>query len=197
MIKEVKLDARSVKTRKKIKQAVLVCLKNTAPDDIKVTKVTALSKISRNSFYTHYSSISDVLDDIFKEVELVFDNILTKLDINDFLKAPYPYMKEIFSPLNENAAFSEFIIFSKFSTVFMQRLIDSITDRFIAIYNMQKNDVPQSIPYLINFAVSGTFHFVYKWYKDGKQAPFDEILLKISILIKNTVQMMSEVKTKI
>jgi AcrR family transcriptional regulator len=197
MIKNVKLDARSLKTRSKIRKAVVVCLKTTAPEDIKVTKITALSKISRNSFYTHYSSVNDVLDDIFFEVESVFANIFNKIDINDFLKNPYPYLKEIFAPLNETPAFSEFIIFSKFSTVFMQRLIDSLTDKFISIYSLQKSEMPQSIPYLINFAVSGIFHFVYKWYKDGKKAPFDEILLKISILIKNTISMISEVKTKI
>ena len=197
MIKDVTLDARTLNTRSKIKRAVMVLLKNSSPEDIKVTKITTLAKISRNSFYTHYSSVSDVIDDIFNEVVSIFGGIINKIDIDDFIKNPYPYMKEMFAPIYENSAFSEFIVFSKFSTIFMQHLITSITDDFTKIYLQKRKEYAESMPYLINFAVSGCFHFIYKWYKDGKPVPIEDILSQVSVLILNTAKMLSEVKTKI
>ena len=64
MENKFKQDKRSLKTRKAIKLALFKMLKTTDMDSISITALTKLAGINRNSFYTHYTSIYNIIDDI-------------------------------------------------------------------------------------------------------------------------------------
>ncbi len=194
MDKVKKIDKRSLRTRALIKKAVMVSLKKKRPEEIAVTEITKIALISRNSFYTHYNSVQDVLKDIFSDVLDTFDLVLSKYEYSEFEKDPFPCLREISVPLIANSAFSEFVIFSKTSNSFVQGIIDSLTEKFYNKYLENRGTAKDSIPYLVNFLVSGSINFVYKWFKDGKKVPFDQILMDISTLIKNGITMIKEIK---
>ena len=194
MNKTKKVDKRSLRTRALIKKSVMILLKKKRPEEIAVTEVTKIALISRNSFYPHYKSVQDVLKDIFSDVLDMFDLVLSKYEYSEFEKDPFPCLKEISMPLIANSAFSEFVIFSKTSNSFAQGIIDSLTDKFYNKYLEHKGFAKDSIPYLVNFIVSGSINFVYKWFKDGKTVPFDQVLKDISILITNGIVMIKNIK---
>ena len=196
-MKDKKLDKRSLRTRSLIKKAVAVLLKKKRPEEIAVTEITKIALISRNSFYTHYTSVSDVLNDMFTEILDTFDRILSKYDYNDFQNNPYPCLKEISVPLFENTAFAEYVVFSKNSNVFVQNIIDALTDRFYNLYLSNRGTAHENIPYMINFLVGGSIQFVYKWFKDGKTVPFDEVLKEASILITDGINTIRSIKNNI
>ncbi len=196
MDKVKKIDKRSLRTRSLIKKAVIVLLKKKRPNEIAVTEVTKIALISRNSFYTHYNSVNDVLEDIFSDVLDNFDTVLSKYEYSEFEKNPYPCLKEISLPLIANSAFSEFVIFSKNSNSFVQGIIDALTDKFYKKYINNRGSAHDSIPYLVNFLVAGSINFVYKWFKDGKNVPFDKILKDISVLITEGIVMIRNVKNQ-
>lgn len=191
-----KTDKRSIRTRSLIKKAVIILLKKKRPNEIAVTEVTKLAVISRNSFYTHYTSITDVLDDIFNDVLNNFDIVLSKYNYSEFEKNPYPCLKEISIPLIENSAFSEFVIFSKSSNLFVQGIIDSLTDKFYNKYLENRGSAHANVPYLVNFLVAGSINFVYKWFRDGKKVPFDQVLIDISQLITKGIVMIRKIKNQ-
>lgn len=194
MDKLKKTDKRSLRTRMLIKKSVMILLKKKRPEEIAVTEVTKIALISRNSFYTHYNSIQDVLHDVFNDVLDNFESILSKYSYSEFEKDPYPCLKEISLPLIENLAFSEFVIFSKSSNTFVQGIIDSLTEKFYNKYLENRGSARKTIPYLVNFIVSGSINFVYKWFKDGKNVPFDQVLKDISLLITNCIAMIRNIK---
>lgn len=191
-----KTDKRSIRTRSLIKKAVIILLKKKRPNEIAVTEVTKLAVISRNSFYTHYTSITDVLDDIFNDVLNNFDIVLSKYNYSEFEKNPYPCLKEISIPLIENSAFSEFVIFSKSSNLFVQGIIDSLTDKFYNKYLENRGSAHANVQYLVNFLVAGSINFVYKWFRDGKKVPFDQVLIDISQLITKGIVMIRKIKNQ-
>lgn len=193
MIKEVKNDKRSLRTRSVIKKSVMVLLKSKRLDDIGVSEIAKIALISRNSFYTHYNAVSDVLDDIFSDILTRFDEVIVKYDYDEFIENPYPMLKELSSPLTDNSAFSEFVVFSKNSSIIVQRIIDTLTERFYSAYVKKRGEVT-NVAFLINFMVAGNIHFINKWYKDGKPVPFDDILLQISKIVKEGVTMLRDVK---
>ena len=196
MIKNKKMDKRSIRTRTLIKKAVIVLLKKKRVNEIAVTEVTKIALISRNSFYTHYSSIADVLDDIFTDVLDTFDLVLSKYDYSEFEKDPYPCLKEISMPLIENSAFSEFVIFSRNSNTFVQGIIDSLTDKFYNKYLQNRGTAHENIPYMVNFLVAGSINFVYKWFKDGSFVSFEIVLKDISKLITEGIKMIRNIKNE-
>ncbi len=193
MEKQLKNDKRSLRTRSVIKKAVMVLLKTKRVEEIGVSEIAKIAIISRNSFYTHYNAVSDVIDDIFNDIISRFDDILIRYDYNDFIVDPYPLLKELASPLTDNSAFSEFVVFSKNSTVIVQGIIDALTDKFYNMYKINRQNSVK-VSYLINFIVSGSVQFVYKWFKEGKPAPFDEVLIQVSLLVKEGVKMIREIK---
>lgn len=193
MNKILKNDKRSVRTRSVIRKAVMVLLKTKRIDEINVSEIAKIALISRNSFYTHYNTVLDVLDDIFNDISFRFDEILLRYEYNELINNPYPMLKELSAPLVENSAFAEFVVFSKNSTFIVQGIIDSLTDRFYKIYINSRQDSIK-VSYLINFLVSGSVQFVYKWFKDGKNVPFNDVLLQVSALVKEGIKMLREVK---
>lgn len=193
-MKDQKLDKRSLRTRSVIKKAVAVLLKKKRPEEIAVTEITKIALISRNSFYTHYTSVSDVLNDMFTEILDTFDKILSKYDYAEFEKDPYPCLKEISVPLFENTAFSEYVVFSKNSNLFVQNIIDALTDRFYSLYLKNRGQAHENIPYMVNFLVGGAIQFVYKWFKEDKPVPFDEVLKGASLLITDGIKTIRAIK---
>lgn len=193
-MKEKKVDKRSLRTRTVIKRAVAVLLKKKRPDEIAVTEITKIALISRNSFYTHYNSVSDVLNDIFLDITETFDQILAKYDYSEFENNPYPCLKEISVPLFTNTAFAEYVIFSKNSNVFVQNIVDALTDRFYNLYLQNRGTANARIPYMVDFLVSGSIQFVYKWFKDGKTVPFDDVLKDVSALITEGIKTIRSIK---
>ncbi len=194
MNKLIKTDKRSVRTRSVIKKAVMVLLKTKRIDDIGISEIAKIALISRNSFYTHYSSVSNVLDDMFLDVINKFDDIILRYDYDEFVENPYPMLKELFSTITDNSAFSEFVVFSKSSTLIVQMLIDSLTDRFYLAYQKKRTGNTVNVSYLINFLVAGCIQFIYKWYKDDKPVPFENILEQISKIVKEGIFMLRDVK---
>ena len=95
MNNKIKNDKRSIRTRSVIKKSVMVLLKSKRLEDIGISEIAKIALISRNSFYTHYNSVSDVLDDIFLDIITRFDDIIVKYDYDEFIENPYPMLKEL------------------------------------------------------------------------------------------------------
>ena len=182
-----------IRTRSVIKKSVMVLLKSKRLEDIGISEIAKIALISRNSFYTHYNSVSDVLDDIFLDIITRFDDIIVKYDYDEFIENPYPMLKELSIQLTDNSAFSEFVVFSKNSSVLVQRIIDTLTERFYSAYSKKRGEF-RSVAFLINFIVAGSIHFIYKWYRDDKPVPFDDILLQVSKIVKEGILMLRDVK---
>lgn len=182
-----KKDKRSVRTRTQIKMALMVLLKNKPTDTITVSEITALAHVNRNSFYTHYKTISDVLSDIYESVFEMFSEVFDKYSYLELIEDPYYFLKEITLILLENPAFAEYVMFSKDSSKLVQDLIDSLSDIIYQKYMDARNDSNPSVPYLINFLVGGSIELIYRWHKQGRNAPIDMLIKSVSAMIKNGV----------
>ncbi len=189
-------NKQSRQTRERILKAVFVLMKTEPAGEIKVSEITSLAGISRNSFYTHYSSVENVIEDIIYMLINDFNSVFEKYDYYEFIEDPYPLLNELLVSCKNNKAFSEYVVFSKSGNGIVQGIIDGVTDKFYKIYMEKRGDKRPSIPYLINFLVSGVVEFVYKWFKDGKPVEFEEVIKKISLLVKNGVIMARQVKNE-
>ncbi len=188
-----KSDKRSLKTRDRLKKAVIVLLKNNS-GKICVSQITSLAKLSRNTFYTHYSSIYDVYVDIFGDIMDKFDVVFKKYEYNEISINPYPFLKEIVLIIEVNSAFSEYVLFSKTNNGMVQMLIDELTNKFYKLYLESRGDNNPILPYLVNFITGGVVEIIHKWYKEGKSVDLDNVLLSVNQIIKDSIVMARDVK---
>ncbi len=192
-MKVTKNNKQSASTRLRIKKAVAVLLKTTAVEDIKVTEITSLSGVSRNTFYTHYSKISDVLKDITADLILDFESVFIKYKYSEFSTDPTPLIKELIAICKKSPAFLEYVVFSNNSNGVLQGTIDALSEKFYTLYSLERGN-NNLVPYLINFLISGVAQYLYKWFKDGQKIDSTELINQLSSLIKNTVSVLREVK---
>ena len=192
-MKVTKNNKQSASTRLRIKKAVAVLLKTTAVEDIKVTEITSLSGVSRNTFYTHYSKISDVLKDITADLILDFESVFIKYKYSEISTDPTPLIKELVAICKKSPAFLEYVVFSNNSNGVLQGTIDALSEKFYTLYSLERGN-NNLVPYLINFLISGVAQYLYKWFKDGQKIDSTELINQLSTLIKNTVSVLREVK---
>lgn len=63
-----KNDLRVVKTKQTIHKALLLLLKDKSLTQIKITELCKAATINRGTFYFHYQSVDDVLQELFEEI---------------------------------------------------------------------------------------------------------------------------------
>lgn len=194
---QFKNDKKSIRTRERIKIALSILLKTHTIDEIKVLDITKISKISRNSFYTHYKTTNDVIIDIFNDILASFKDILEKYDYYQITANPYPLIKELTVYFDKKSAFVNYVVFSKDSSKIVQMLIDYFTNFYYNMYVEARGDSNPTIIYLINFIISGSLNFMYLWYRNKSEVAFEDAVSYVSKLIKQGIVMIREIKENI
>lgn len=93
-IKQRKPDRRTTYTINTIKDVLLELLKKETFDKITVSNICRQAKITRTTFYLHFSNITDVLDELLKDALQVGeknsnhdkDNIISTLTKKEYLE---------------------------------------------------------------------------------------------------------------
>lgn len=68
------MDKRTQKTKNCILQALFKLLEKKSLDDITITELAETANINRKTFYAHYNSVQDVIEETGNEIA---DNLLT------------------------------------------------------------------------------------------------------------------------
>ena len=82
-------DKRIIKTKKAIYQALKELYLENDFEDISITQLTEKANIGRKTFYLHYSSIDDIVDEIVKKL---YDNLKKKYNELQYLDLYFDYV---------------------------------------------------------------------------------------------------------
>lgn len=190
---EFKQDKRSVRTRKLIKLALLKLVRTKDIEEISITELTALAGINRNSFYTHYDSIYNILDDINCDIISTIDNIVSKYTYHSFREDPYPLLHNFSEVITGNKYFTEYLLFSGSSGELIKKLKELLCERFYKIYVAERGNDHPHVKYMLSFLVGGVFDVYQMWFTNDKDVPLDEITHKTADLLKRGIVVMREI----
>lgn len=190
---EFKQDKRSVRTRKLIKLALLKLVRTKDIEEISITELTALAGINRNSFYTHYDNIYNILDDINCDIISTIDNIVLKYTYHSFREDPYPLLHNFSEVITGNKYFTEYLLFSGSSGELIKKLKEMLCERFYKIYVTERGNDHPHVKYMLSFLVGGVFDVYQMWFTNDKDVPLDEITHKTADLLKRGIVVMREI----
>lgn len=193
---EFKQDKRSTKTRRVIKLAFLKLVRNKNIDDINVTELTTLAGVNRNSFYTHYATLSNVLDDLNADVVETIDQIINKHQYAEFREDPYPLMHDFSKAIAENRYFTEYLLFSRSSGDIIAKLKTKLCSRFHEIYATEHGDDTPYSKYMVAFMVGGVIDIYCEWFSNDKDLPLSDLTKKAAEVLKHCIAGMREIKNK-
>ena len=80
------MDRRIIKTKDAIRKAYLNLIMEKGPSHISVSEVARRANIDRKTFYLHYDSIEDVLEEHIKDR---FHKIVMAMEENDYFRNPF------------------------------------------------------------------------------------------------------------
>ena len=169
-------------TQKFIMSTFMQLLEGESLDKITVRDIVEECEINRNTFYTHYDSIEDIITEMENELVVSIDSYLKNCIIAEYGLNPYYFIQFINAIYSSNPEFCESLVSvhnyhflaEKIKKVFKKQLINSM-------------DIPdkdkQILDFKIEFYLSGVSSVYIEWIKQGKPCPFEEL----SVIINNLV----------
>lgn len=162
-----KPDKRILHTKFFLKNALLGLMKTKPIEKITTTELCAAADINRNTFYSHYSTPEEVLDEIVNEELQEVKALLNNSSDRERLHNLYSHFKE-------KKEFYKIFIFNKNSS-FSEKIMSLCKEH--NIYQWQYPDNPDnklSEMYFL-FASSGSMSIINDWIIKDCAMPIDEL----------------------
>ena len=131
-----KNDRRTRYTRQTIKDIFLEELKTKPYNKITVTEICKKSEMNRGTFYLHYYSIDDVLNDVFEDFLSDTSSVLEHVLCPNKQSCTYPFCQKIQSSQRYQALFFDDVV----SARMLEKLSDTGKENFITRL-MQKSSL--------------------------------------------------------
>ena len=102
-IEAKKADRRVIRTRSAIRKAFTDLLAETAYNKITITALAKRADVDRKTFYTHYSSVDNLLEDV---IRIQTEKSLEGIDFRDFFADPPTCTKRLLTAIEASLPFT-------------------------------------------------------------------------------------------
>ena len=176
------IDRRIVRTRRAIHVAFIELLAEHEYSKITITALAKRADIDRKTFYTHYSSIDNLFEDVIREHTT---RGLESLSLNDLLSDPSHFAKKYLYALQSTLPLSKEQRVNILKHIPMRKFMQYGTS--VArerIYNSNQNlstEAKRYINLVLEFYLGGIFHAYAFWLSGETELTLDEVIELISI----------------
>ena len=192
-ITEAKPDRRILKTKRAIYEALVELMQKKKLNSITVTELAAAANINRKTFYTYYSTVNDVLDEVINELisslkDLMYTmsedyNMLSPQTLFAFLNtimSDVDIVRALFTSDNDN------MLFNKLQKALQETLLKELIDN-----DIKMNIPPEQYPLISSFVAGGMIYVYYEWITNPNGTSLDEMARTLTTLIISGVHAFS------
>ena len=169
-----RLDRRCIKTRKAIKQVFIRLMTEKDISDITIKEIADQADINRKTFYSHYTDVNGVLDDIENDVLEQLCGIIESFDIQKAIYDPYLIFKELTNIINDDFDFYKYFLQSTSDSRLLEKIKHVLKNRIIELVGPEINN-KKMLPYAIEFAVSGILSIYREWFNSDRTYSLEEV----------------------
>ncbi len=159
----MRVDSRPIKTRKSIKQALLVLLKKKDMSSITISELANEAKVSRKTFYLHYKEISEIIEDIKIDLQSLFDDSIMKEKRVGFRVRTLNFINNIVKRVNEEEEYYTLMASSDYAKIIFNPLEDKLKQEFLYALDSETNMSEEKKECLVDFMIGGIINSVLKW----------------------------------
>lgn len=187
-----KTDRRTLYTRTVIKDALLEAMRTRHFEEVTVTQVCRLAEITRATYYLHYSSLTEVLDEVLKDAlrmaedqgsmdQMDFERVAQAMDSGDAAR-----MQENFALLpvcHRVAELPKYAVVFRDETIsnyVVNQIYQSQKKRLVAYFSQKLHLGEKEAQMLAWFTISGTYSVnkALGWNKDENWYHIHAMLLR-------------------
>lgn len=149
------VENRKVQMTKKILSDTLVSLLETHHmTQISVSLLCTEANINRTTFYKHYKSVLELLDEIEQNVLNYFYDTIKKLHIiNSSFEAKFA-LESLFKYVKDRQAFFKSLLSNNNYNTFLEKLIKVIYEKVDDNYPISFNKTPEAFVYVIHGSIA-------------------------------------------
>ncbi len=192
-ITEAKHDRRILKTKKAIYEALVELMQKKKLNSITVTELAAAANINRKTFYTYYSTVNDVLDEVINELISSLKDLMYAMSEDYNMLSPqtlFAFLNTIMSDVDiVRALFTSDngnMLFNKLQKALQETLLKELIDN-----DIKMNIPPEQYPLISSFVAGGLIYVYYEWITNPNGTSLDEMARTLTTLIISGVHAFS------
>lgn len=192
-ITEAKHDRRILKTKKAIYEALVELMQKKNLNSITVTELAAAANINRKTFYTYYSTVNDVLDEVINELISSLKDLMYAMSEDYNMLSPqtlFAFLNTIMSDVDiVRALFTSDngnMLFNKLQKALQETLLKELIDN-----DIKMNIPPEQYPLISSFVAGGMIYVYYEWITNPNGTSLDEMARTLTTLIISGVHAFS------
>lgn len=166
---------RSVRmTKRRLSDALIALLAQKPVREITVRELTNLAKVSRGTFYFHYTDIYDLLAQIEQDQLESLDTLMGVLLPSLESQTPPDALRAMFVYMNDNQALCGALMGPNGDAAFVMRIREMLEKRVIGHFFEPGRETPRQ-KYMAGFAVHGCVGTIVSWLQNGRQETPEEM----------------------
>lgn len=166
-----KVDIRIIKTKDRLKEALFKLLKSKSIDKISISEICALASVNRNTFYTHYSSLKELLEEIESNL---LESVLSNLDFTNTTRSITEMMYKILECVKENKEMCNLLFTENGDKDFLKTIIMFALPYSIKNWQGEYGIAEEQATQFYYFIIGGSVHVIENWIKsDFKQSSYE------------------------
>ncbi len=189
-----KSESKYFNTAVKMDEAFLNLLSEKDLEFITIKEICKSAGVNRSTFYLHYETIGDLLDETLEYIYGKFDGYFkyANIDLGKINTLPLDqlylitpdYLVPWLSFVKENKRLFQTFL-TRHETLKITKLYKSIFEKVISPILMRFNVAKENHEYIFLYYVEGIIGIVKKWIREGCSRSIDDVLTIITSCIKH------------
>lgn len=168
-------DKRVIRTKSAIKNALFSLMENKDISSITVSELTTLANVNRRTFYSHYSNITDILDEVENDLVAALSELVTKYDKTNFQDSTYNLFLGLNKLVTEDFAFYFKIVRVDMRGMLMSRLKKVLKTSADNLINLTAIRHGSEAAVISAFVVGGFFNSFLEWHSSHSEITLERV----------------------
>ena len=177
-------DKRVIRTKKAIRTALFKLMETKDIAAITISELTSLANVNRRTFYTHYSNITDILDETESEIVDRVSGVIQRFDSKSLTDSTYTLFMELSRLVSEEYGFYFHLMKSDLRGVLITRmktLLKASADKILGRFTIP-SDV-ENVFLLSSFINGGFLNLFLEWNKSGRDISIESAAKVASVMV--------------
>ena len=187
-------DKRVVRTKKAIRTALFKLMETKSISSITISELTTLANVNRRTFYTHYSNLTDILDETESEIVDAFQHLIDHFDTESLTESTYTLFIKLNQLVCEDYGFYFHLMKSDFRSVLVSRMknvLKASEDKIMGRFSIPVND-NYAMP-LGSFINGGFLNLFIEWKKSDREVSIETAAKVASVMVDFCVKNLPEI----
>ena len=187
-------DKRVIRTKKAIRTALFKLMESKDIASITISELTSLANVNRRTFYTHYSNITDILDETESEIVDALQQLIDHFNTNNLMDSTYTLFIELNRLITEDYGFYFQLMKSDFRGVLISRMkvvLKASEDKIIGRFSVPADE--KYVMLLASFMNGGFLNLFLEWNKSGKEVSIETAARVASVMVDYCVKDLPEI----